>query len=35
LFRIKPGVVTVAYDQESDEIPSGTLNSIFKQAGWK
>ncbi len=31
----KHGVVTIAYDQESDEIPSGTLNSIFKQEGWK
>ena len=31
----RPGVVTVAYDQEGDEIPNGTLSSIFKQAGWK
>jgi predicted RNA binding protein YcfA (HicA-like mRNA interferase family) len=33
--RSTPGIVTIAYDQESDEIPAGTLNSIFKQAGWK
>jgi predicted RNA binding protein YcfA (HicA-like mRNA interferase family) len=31
----KPGIVTIAYDQESDDMPAGTLNSIFKQAGWK
>lgn len=31
----KPGLVTVAYDQEGDDIAGGTLNSIFKQAGWK
>lgn len=31
----KPGIVTVAYDQESDEVPAGTVNSIYKQAGWK
>jgi predicted RNA binding protein YcfA (HicA-like mRNA interferase family) len=31
----KPGIVTIAYDQERDEIPTGTLNNIFKQAGWK
>jgi len=31
----KPGLVTVAYDQEGDDIGGGTLNSIFKQAGGK
>jgi predicted RNA binding protein YcfA (HicA-like mRNA interferase family)/predicted RNase H-like HicB family nuclease len=30
----KPGRVTVA-GKPSHEIPPGTLNSIFKQAGWK
>jgi predicted RNA binding protein YcfA (HicA-like mRNA interferase family) len=30
----KPGRVTVA-GKPSDELPPGTLNSIFKQAGWK
>jgi predicted RNA binding protein YcfA (HicA-like mRNA interferase family) len=30
----KPGRVTVA-GKPSDDIASGTLNSIFKQAGWK
>ncbi|MBS0181169.1 MAG: type II toxin-antitoxin system HicA family toxin [Nitrospira sp.] len=31
---IKPGRVTVA-GKPSDDLPPGTLNSIFKQAGWK
>ncbi len=31
----KPGKVTVAFDQEGEEVGGGTLNSIFKQAGWK
>ncbi len=31
----KPGIVTIAFDQDGDEIPNGTLNSIYKQAGWK
>ena len=31
----KRGIVTVAYDSEGDEIPVGTLNAIYKQAGWK
>jgi predicted RNA binding protein YcfA (HicA-like mRNA interferase family) len=30
----KLGRVTVA-GKPSDELPPGTLNSIFKQAGWK
>jgi len=30
----KPGRVTVA-GKASDDLPLGTLNSIFKQAGWK
>jgi len=30
----KPGRVTVA-GKASDDLPPGTLNSIFKQAGWK
>jgi len=30
----KPGRVTVS-GKPSDELPPGTLNSIFKQAGWK
>ncbi|HBP86150.1 MAG: type II toxin-antitoxin system HicA family toxin [Nitrospirales bacterium] len=30
----KAGRVTVA-GKPSDELPPGTLNSIFKQAGWK
>jgi predicted RNA binding protein YcfA (HicA-like mRNA interferase family) len=30
----KPGRVTVA-GKPSDDLPPGTLNSIFKQAGWK
>jgi predicted RNA binding protein YcfA (HicA-like mRNA interferase family) len=31
----KPGTVTVAYAQQSDEIPTGTQVAIYKQAGWK
>jgi predicted RNA binding protein YcfA (HicA-like mRNA interferase family) len=30
----KPARVTVA-GKPSDDLPPGTLNSIFKQAGWK
>ena len=30
----KPGRVTVA-GKPSDDLMPGTLNSIFKQAGWK
>ena len=30
----KVGRVTVA-GKPSDDLPPGTLNSIFKQAGWK
>ncbi len=30
----KPGRVTLA-GKPSDDLPPGTLNSIFKQAGWK
>jgi predicted RNA binding protein YcfA (HicA-like mRNA interferase family) len=30
----KPGRVTLA-GKASDDLPPGTLNSIFKQAGWK
>jgi predicted RNA binding protein YcfA (HicA-like mRNA interferase family) len=30
----KTGRVTVA-GKPSDDLPPGTLNSIFKQAGWK
>jgi predicted RNA binding protein YcfA (HicA-like mRNA interferase family) len=30
----KPGRVTVA-GKPSDDVAPGTLNSIFKQAGWK
>ena len=30
----KPGRVTVS-GKPSDDIAPGTLNSIFKQAGWK
>jgi predicted RNA binding protein YcfA (HicA-like mRNA interferase family) len=30
----KPGRVTVA-GKSSHDLPPGTLNSIFKQAGWK
>ncbi|NGZ98827.1 MAG: addiction module toxin, HicA family [Nitrospira sp. WS110] len=30
----KPGRVTVA-GKLSDDLPPGTLNSIFKQAGWR
>jgi predicted RNA binding protein YcfA (HicA-like mRNA interferase family) len=30
----KPGRVTLA-GKLSDDLPPGTLNSIFKQAGWK
>lgn len=30
----KSGRVTVA-GKPSDDLPPGTLNSIFKQAGWK
>ncbi len=31
----KSGIVTIAYHRMSDEVPRGTLNSIFKQAGLK
>ena len=31
----KAGIVTIAYHRLSDEVPKGTLNSIFKQAGFK
>ncbi|HEV3158255.1 MAG TPA: type II toxin-antitoxin system HicA family toxin [Candidatus Baltobacteraceae bacterium] len=31
----KSGIVTIAYDQEGDTIPTGTQKAIFKQAGWK
>jgi predicted RNA binding protein YcfA (HicA-like mRNA interferase family) len=31
---VKPGRVTVE-GKPSDDLPAGTLNSIFKQAGWK
>jgi predicted RNA binding protein YcfA (HicA-like mRNA interferase family) len=30
----KPGRVTIA-GKPSDDLPPGTLNSIFKLAGWK
>lgn len=30
----KPGRVTIA-GKPSDDLAPGTLNSIFKQAGWK
>lgn len=29
----KPGIVTVPHPRK--DIPKATLNSIFKQAGWK
>jgi predicted RNA binding protein YcfA (HicA-like mRNA interferase family) len=32
--QTKPGRVTVA-GKLSDDLPPGTLNSIFKQAGWE
>lgn len=32
--NIKPGRVTVA-GKPSDDLAPGTVNSIFKQAGWK
>lgn len=31
---LKPGRVTVA-GKRSDDLAPGTLNSIFKQAGWQ
>ncbi|MDH5399680.1 MAG: type II toxin-antitoxin system HicA family toxin [Cyclobacteriaceae bacterium] len=31
----KTGIVTVAFHRISDEVPKGTLNHIFKQAGIK
>jgi predicted RNA binding protein YcfA (HicA-like mRNA interferase family) len=31
----KPGAVTVAYTQPGDEIPTGTQEAIYEQAGWK
>ena len=31
----KSGIVTIAYHRMSDEVPRGTLNSIYKQAGLK
>jgi predicted RNA binding protein YcfA (HicA-like mRNA interferase family) len=31
----KAGIVTIAYHRLADEVPKGTLNSIFKQAGFK
>lgn len=30
---VKPGLVTVPHPKRN--FPKGTLNSIFKQAGWK
>lgn len=30
---VKTGIVTIAYHRMSDEVPRGTLNSIYKQAG--
>jgi predicted RNA binding protein YcfA (HicA-like mRNA interferase family) len=33
--NIKKGIVTIAYHRMSDEVPRGTLNSIYKQAGLK
>ena len=33
--EIKSGIVTIAYHRLSAEVPSGTLNSILKQAGLK
>jgi len=32
--KIKPGRVTVP-GKPSDDLAPGTLNSIYKQAGWK
>ncbi|MDH4186224.1 MAG: type II toxin-antitoxin system HicA family toxin [Nitrospira sp.] len=32
--QTKPGRVTLA-GKAGDDLPPGTLNSIFKQAGWK
>jgi predicted RNA binding protein YcfA (HicA-like mRNA interferase family) len=31
----KPGIVTVAYSHLGDEIPTGTQEAIYEQAGWK
>lgn len=31
----KPGIVTVAYSNAGDEIPTGTQEAIYEQAGWK
>ena len=31
----KNGIVTIAYHRLGDEVPRGTLNSIFKQAQLK
>jgi predicted RNA binding protein YcfA (HicA-like mRNA interferase family) len=31
---VKPGLVTIA-GKPGDELAPGTLNSIWKQAGWK
>jgi predicted RNA binding protein YcfA (HicA-like mRNA interferase family) len=33
--RSKPGIVTIAYHRINDDIPTGTLHSILKQAGLK
>lgn len=33
-YKSKPGRVTVP-GKPSDDLAPGTLNSIFKQAGWK
>lgn len=33
--QVKIGIVTIAYHRMSDEVPRGTLNSIYKQAGLK
>ena len=33
--NVKTGIVTIAYHRMSDEVPHGTLNSIYKQAGLK
>jgi predicted RNA binding protein YcfA (HicA-like mRNA interferase family) len=31
----KPGIVTAAYSNAGDEIPTGTQEAIYEQAGWK
>ncbi len=30
----RSGKVTLAFSNEGEEIPTGTLRSIYKQAGW-